>query len=75
MNDSTNIIPFNFDCHPLRAVVLDGQLWLHAGDICAALDLSNTTVALEIISERYKAKHCLGLPGSAPWLPSPAPTS
>ena len=70
MNDSTNIIPFNFDSHPLRAMVKDGQLWLHAGDICTALDIANTTQAVEPIPEKHKCVFNIGLPGSAPWFVS-----
>lgn len=67
MNDSTNIIPFDFDSHPLRAMVQGGQLWLHAGDICAALDIANTSQALDAIPQKHKSMFSIGLPGSAPW--------
>lgn len=62
-----NLTPFNFDSHQLRAAVRDSQLWLHASDVCAALDIANTSDALAAIPERHKSRFSLGLPGSAPW--------
>jgi prophage antirepressor-like protein len=67
MNDSTNIIPFNFDSHPIRATVEDGQLWLHAGDICAALGIVDTSQAVERIPEKHKSVLNTGTPGRQPW--------
>lgn len=67
MNDSTNIIPFNFDGHPIRAMVNDGLLWLHASDICAALDITDSSQAVEGIPEKHKCVFNTGNPGRPPW--------
>lgn len=38
---------FEFNLHRLRIVMRDDEPWFVAADVCAALDLSNTTRALE----------------------------
>lgn len=44
-----------------------GAIWFVATDICSALDLSNTTVALQRLDEDEKSKFNLGLSGGATW--------
>ena len=59
------LIPHVFDSHTVRAMVQDGQLWLQASDICAALEISDTSQALAAIPERHKSVLNTGLPGRA----------
>lgn len=47
----------------VRVVIIGGEPWFVAGDICKALELSNTTVAVERLDDDEKAKLNLGLFG------------
>lgn len=45
---TNRIIPFDFESHAVRVQLgADEQPWFNAGDICAALDFSNSRQALE----------------------------
>ncbi|HHW4673588.1 MAG TPA: BRO-N domain-containing protein [Xylella fastidiosa subsp. pauca] len=41
-----SIIPFDFHSHTVRVVMRDGNPWFVAGDVCRALNYSNTSKAL-----------------------------
>lgn len=41
-----NVVPFDFDGVPVRAILRDGQPWFVATDVCAALGYSNPSKAI-----------------------------
>lgn len=49
----------------VRMVIRDGDPWWVAADVCAVLEISNPTMALERLDEDEKAKLNLGLQGGA----------
>lgn len=49
----------------IRVVMIDGKPWFVAVDVCRALELKNTTVALKSLAEDEKSKFNLGLSGGA----------
>lgn len=66
---TSNIQPFTHEQFGTIRTITDvsGEVWFVATDICAALDLSNTTVALQRLDADEKYKFNLGLPGGATW--------
>lgn len=52
MNPLTN---FQFDTLTIRVVMRDGEPWFVAADVCAALELDNTTRALERLDAEEQA--------------------
>lgn len=51
--DSTNIVPFYFESHEVRAVLLDGEPWWVGKDVCEALGYTNPSKAM--------GDHCKGV--------------
>lgn len=51
---ATNIIPFDFEKHPVRATIINGEPWFVASDICRALKLTNTSESLRNLDEDEK---------------------
>lgn len=47
----------------VRSIEINGEPWFIASDICKALELSNTTVAMERLDDDEKSKFNLGLSG------------
>lgn len=47
----------------VRTIEIDGEPWFIASDICKALEISNTTVAMDRLDEDEKSKFNLGLSG------------
>lgn len=47
----------------IRVIDLDGEPWFVAADVCRALEISNTTDALNRLDDDEKARLNLGLPG------------
>lgn len=64
---TSNIQPFTHDKFGTIRTVTDesGTIWFVATDICAALDLSNTTVTMRRLDADEKSKFNLGLQGDA----------
>lgn len=60
---ATNITPFFFESAPVRTAEIDGTTWFVAADVCAVLEHTNTTTALERLEDDEKAKLNLGLSG------------
>ncbi len=62
-----NIIPFSFDTHAIRSIMIDGEPWFHAADTANALGYANTAEAIrEHVEREDKQSVSLGLPGIAP---------
>jgi len=59
------ITPFYFDAHAIRAIDRDGQAWFVATDVCAALGLSNPSMAIAPLDDDERAKLNLGRQGNA----------
>lgn len=53
----------NAEFGEVRTVEINGEPWFIASDICKALELSNTTVAMERLDDDEKSKFNLGLSG------------
>ena len=52
MNENTTqIIPFFFGTKEIRSVLIDGEPWFVAKDVCDVLDLENVTKAVESLDE------------------------
>lgn len=47
----------------VRTIEIDGEPWFIASDICKALDISNTTIAMDRLDDDEKSKFNLGLSG------------
>lgn len=43
---ATQLMPFQFENFPIRVVMQDGTPWWIAADVCAALEIGNTSMAL-----------------------------
>ena len=52
---SANALTFNFSTQALRVVMINGEPWFVASDVCGALALSNTTKALLRLDEDEQA--------------------
>src|SRR5260364_251788 len=46
---------FSFEEKPLRVIVIDGEPWFVAADVCAALKISNPSMALRVLDDDEKA--------------------
>jgi hypothetical protein len=44
---NTDLVPFVFDGHEVRTVVIDGEPWVVAADICAVLELDHVAMAVK----------------------------
>ena len=65
-NSSTavsNVIPFSFEAKPVRTLLIDGEAWFVASDVCAVLELSNTTKALYALDDDERSNFKLGRQG------------
>ncbi len=47
----TDVTPFQFEDHDVRVVVLDGEPWFVARDVCAALGLTNPADAVNALDK------------------------
>ena len=43
------LIPFQFENHEIRALLMDDQPWFVAADVCAVLKLSNPSESLKLV--------------------------
>ena len=59
------ITPFQFDTTAVRAIERDGQAWFVAADVCAALKLTNPSMAIAPLDPEERAKFFLGRQGEA----------
>ena len=46
---SAAIMPFDFESHAIRSVMIDGAWWFVAADVCRVLEHSNPTMALRAL--------------------------
>lgn len=62
---ATNVIPFSFRGHAVRAVTINGEPWFVAADVCKVLKQSNTTKALQSLDDDERSNFKLGRQGTA----------
>lgn len=60
----SNVIPFDFKGHSVRAISIEGEPWFVAADVCRALGHSNTTKALYALDEDERSNFKLGRQGA-----------
>lgn len=60
---SAHIIPFQFDSHPVRTLLIDDQPWFVASDICEALAIVNSRRALSRLDDDEKGVHSMNTLG------------
>jgi len=51
---STNVTLFNYNQVKIRTVIINGEIWFVAKDICDVLEISNSRDSLSSLSERMK---------------------
>lgn len=51
---SNSIVPFQFDTHEIRVIVIDGEPWFVGKDVCDVLELANNRMALERLKDYEK---------------------
>lgn len=64
-DNSTNVIPFNFREHQVRTLVIAGEPWFVAADVCRVLDVGNTTQAVQALDEDERYMFNIGRQGNA----------
>jgi prophage antirepressor-like protein len=52
----TNLVPFNFDGHQVRTVMIDGAPWFVVSDVCDVLDIQNAPEAAKNLGKDDIAK-------------------
>ncbi|MFD4444649.1 BRO family protein [Nocardia sp. NPDC058519] len=62
---STNLMPFTYADAIVRTVVLDGEPWFVARDICNILGLTNLSMALQRLASDEKGVNRIDTPGGA----------
>ncbi|MCG9065192.1 Bro-N domain-containing protein [Laribacter hongkongensis] len=50
-----SVVPFQFESHAVRTINHDGQIWFVASDVCAALEITNVTMALRRLDDDEQA--------------------
>ena len=55
-NPTSAIVPFNFEGLPVRAVNVDDTAWIVAADVCAGLNLGDTSSALRRVEDDDKKR-------------------
>lgn len=59
-----NLMSFDYDSQVVRTVMIDGDPWFVAVDVCRILDLTNPSMAIKTLDEdevrSIDPKHCLG---------------
>ena len=59
----TDIVPFGYGDHDIRTLVIDGQPWFVAKDVCDVLEIGNTSDALKGLDEDEKGIATVDTPG------------
>lgn len=49
---ASNVIPFSFDAQEVRALLINGEPWFVASDICASLSVGNASLAVNGRADR-----------------------
>jgi prophage antirepressor-like protein len=59
----TQVIPFNFDSHEIRTLLIDGQPWFVAGDVASALEYREAEKMTRWLDDDEKGPHNVGTLG------------
>lgn len=66
-NEAGNLLPqaftFNASNQQVRTVIIDGQPYFVAKDVCNVLGHTNPSVAIQMLDDDERAKQCLGRQG------------
>lgn len=62
---SAPITPFLFETHAVRVVLRDGEPWFVAADVCAALTIGNSRMALDRLDDEEKGVSSIDTLGGA----------
>lgn len=57
---ATSVVPFSFDHFTVRAINRNGEIWFVAADVCAVLDIKNTTQALTALDTDERSMFNIG---------------
>ena len=60
---TTQLIPFQFESHEVRAFNIDGNPWFVGKDVCEALTIGNNRMALERLDDDEKGVSSIDTPG------------
>lgn len=52
----SGIIPFDFESHAVRSVLIDGAPWFVAADVCRVLDVVNVSQAVQVLDAHQAQK-------------------
>lgn len=61
----SNVIPFDFRGHNVRAVMINGEPWFVATDVCRVLEVVNTTQAMQALDDDERSMFNIGRQGEA----------
>lgn len=64
-DNSTNVIPFNFGEQQVRTLLIAGEPWFVAADVCRVLEVGNTTQAVQALDEDERSMFNIGRQGQA----------
>lgn len=62
---TSNVIPFDFHGHSVRAVTIDGEPWFVASDVCRVLEVANTSQAMQALDDDERSMFNIGRQGEA----------
>lgn len=54
---------FHYEDHELRTVVIDGEPWFVAADVCAVLDIADPKSSLRLLDDDERGVHSVHTPG------------
>lgn len=64
-DNSTNVVPFNFGEQQVRTLLIAGEPWFVAADVCRVLEVGNTTQAVQALDEDERSMFSIGRQGNA----------
>jgi prophage antirepressor-like protein len=59
----TELELFTYNDHEVRTVIIDGELWMVAKDVCDVLEIKDVSMALKALDEDEKGTSTVGTPG------------
>jgi prophage antirepressor-like protein len=63
-NTNTNVLPFKFEAKEVRAIILNGEPWFVASDVCESLELlGRSRNFLRMLDDDEKGAHNVSTPG------------
>ena len=60
---ATDIIPFQYESHEVRSMMIDGNPWFVASDVCNILDYTKAKDAIRILDDDEKGAQQMRTPG------------